>query len=109
MKKHLLLFSLILLLFSCRNKQFDSEKWKTEESEQFYMLKDIVKNKRFIGKTKKDIIELLDTTDIKKFEFTDNSWMFIISIPNARATQSPVETMYINFENEKVESVIIDN
>ena len=108
MKNCLLLFSL-LFLFSCRNKQFDSEKWKAEENEQFYMLNDIVNKNRLKGKTKKDIIKLLDTTNIKQFEYNDSTWWFIISKPNARATQSPVVGMYINFENDKVQSVTIDN
>jgi hypothetical protein len=109
MKNWLLLFSLILFLFSCRNKQFNAEKWKTEKDEQFYMLEDIVKNKRFLGKTKNEIIKLLDTTSIKQFKYSDNSWMFIILIPNARATQSPVEVMYIDFKNDKVNNVTIEN
>jgi hypothetical protein len=34
--------------------------------------------------------------------------MFIVSIPNAKATQSPIEVMYVNFKNDKVVSVTID-
>ena len=107
MKKHLFYFFFIFL-FSCINNQFDTEKWKSEESEQFYMINDIVKNNRLKGKSKKNIIELLDTKNIKKYNYSDNSWMFIVSIPNAKATQSPIEVMYVNFKNDKVESVTID-
>lgn len=109
MKKWLLIIPFILLLSSCFNKQFDSEKWKTEENEQYYMLEDIVKNKRLFGKTKNEIIGLLDTTSIKQFKHSDDSWMYIISVPNAKATQSPVENMYIEFENGKVKAVEIEN
>jgi hypothetical protein len=72
------------------------------------MINDIVKNNRLKGKSKKNIIELLDTKNIKKYNYSDNSWMFIVSIPNAKATQSPIEVMYVNFKNDKVESVTID-
>jgi hypothetical protein len=72
------------------------------------MINDIVKNNRLIGKSKKNIIELLDTKNIKKYNYSDNSWMFIVSIPNAKATQSPIEVMYVNFKNDKVESVTIN-
>ena len=105
-KTSFLLF--FIFLFSCRNNQFDTEKWKSEESEQFYMINDIVKNNRLIVKSKKNIIELLDTKNIKKYNYSDNSWMFIVSIPNAKATQSPIEVMYVNFKNDKVESVTIN-
>jgi len=106
MKKLLLLFSL-LLFFGCSNNKFDSEKWKTQENEQFYMLNDILENKLLFGKTKNEIITLLGTTSIKNFKYADDSWMFIILIPNSRATQSPVENMYIDFENGKVNNVYL--
>jgi hypothetical protein len=109
MKKWILVVSSILFLLSCRNKPFNAEKWKSEENEQYYMLNDIVKNKRFLGKTKNEIIKLLDTTNIKQFKYADNSWMFIILIPKARATQSPVEVMYIDFKNDTVNNVTIEN
>ncbi len=108
MKNYLLLFTLFLL-FSCSNKQFDSEKWKAEENEQFYMLSDIINNNRLEGKTKKDIIKLLDTTNIKQFRYKDNCWWFVILKPHAKGTQSPVTCMYIYFKNDKVKSVTINN
>jgi hypothetical protein len=62
MKKTFEIISLgLLLLFGCTYKKFDSKKWKTNKDEQFYMLKDIIKNKRLLGKTKSEVIELLDT------------------------------------------------
>lgn len=109
MKKWILLTPFVLFLSSCLNKRFDSVKWKTEEKEQYYMLKDIVENERLLGKSKHEIIEMLDTTNIKQFKYSDDSWMYIILIPNAKATQSPVKNMYIEFENEKVKAIEVEN
>lgn len=71
------------------------------------MLNDIVDNKILTGKTKDEIIELLDTIGIKQFNYSDNSWMFVISIPNSLATEKAVEIMDIEFEKDKVKQVKI--
>ena len=102
----LFVFSFITVLFSCSDKQFDSGKWKAKPDEQYYMLNDIIENRRFLGKTKTEIIDLLDTTEIKQFKYSDNSWMFIIVIPHPTPAQKRgVEVMDIVFENEKVKTV----
>ncbi|HQP04568.1 MAG TPA: hypothetical protein PLP11_08185 [Bacteroidales bacterium] len=108
MKKAIGIFLLgSLLFFGCSNRKFNSEQWKTKKDEQFYMLNDIVDNKILTGKTKDEIIELLDTIGIKQFNYSDNSWMFVISIPNSLATEKAVEIMDIEFEKDKVKQVKI--
>ena len=103
------IFSLSLfLLTACSDKKFNSEKWKTSTGEQFYMLNDIVENKRFLEKSKNEIIELLDSTYIKQFKYSNNSWMFVISIPTpTSSTESGIKVLDINFENEIVKQVKI--
>ncbi len=108
MKKTSVIFLFgLFLLFGCSDKEFNSEKWKTNKDEQFYMLNDIVENKILTGKTKNEIIEMLDTVDIKQFNYSDNSWMFIFSIPNSLATGKAVEVMDIEFEKDKVKQATI--
>jgi hypothetical protein len=97
----------LLFLFGCSDKKFDSNKWKTHKEEQFYMLNDLVNNKRLLGKTKIEIIELLDTTNIKQYNYLDSSWMFIIIVPNSLAIGKAVEVMDIKFENINVKNVTI--
>lgn len=97
----------LFLLFGCSDREFNSEKWKTNKDKQFYMLNDLVDNKILIGKTKNEIIEMLDTVHIKQFNFSDNSWMFLISIPNSPATGKMIEVMDIDFEKEKVKRATI--
>lgn len=93
----------LILFFGCTDKKFNSERWKTNKGEQFYMLNDIVENKILLGKTKSEIINLLDTVDIKQFNYLDNSWMFIVSIPySVPATENPTKVMDIEFNNDKV-------
>lgn len=108
MKKLTILFLISISFSSCflMDKKFNSETWKTKEDEKIYMLNDIVENKRLLGKTKNEIIDLLDTIDIKQFKYSDKYWMYIIPIPYfVPATKTPVEVMDIEFENEKVKNV----
>jgi hypothetical protein len=106
MKKTISILIILFCLFSCSDKKFDSKKWKTNKDEQYYMLNDLVESKRFLGKTKKEIIALLDTVDIKQFKYSDNFWMYIVSIPYpVPLTKTPVEVIDIEFENEKVKNV----
>ena len=107
MKKTIGIFVLLISLFGCSDNKFDSDKWKANKDEQFYMLNDLVKNKRLLGKTKNEIIELLDTVNIKQFKYSDNSWMFIVSIPNSPTTGNAVEAMDIDFENDNVKVVTL--
>lgn len=44
-----------------RSAQFDSHIWKSEETERFTMVKDIIDNELFKGKTKSQIFALLGT------------------------------------------------
>ena len=44
-----------------RSAKFDSHIWKSEETERFTMVNDILDNELFIGKTKTEIIKLLGT------------------------------------------------
>ena len=97
----------LLLLFGCSDREFNSEKWKTNKDDQYYMLSDLIENKTLLGKTKTEVIGLLDTMDIKQFNYSDNSWMFLISIPNSRATGKAVEIIDIDFENENVKQVTL--
>ena len=108
MKNKLIIFALLSFMFGCSNKMFNSEKWKTNTEEQIYMINDIVENKRLIGKTKNEIINLLDTFTIKQYNYSDNYWMFIVSTPYpVPATKTVVKAMDIEFENEVVKQVTI--
>ena len=107
MKNAFGIFALLLFLFGCSDTKFNSEKWKANKDEQFNMLNDIVENKRVLDMTKDEVIELLDTVDIKQFNYSDSTWMFIVSIPNSPATGKAVEVMDIDFENGKVKQVTI--
>lgn len=107
MKKTIGIFIMLIILFRCSDKKFDSNKWKTKKGKQFYMVNDLVESKRLLGKTKNEIIELLDTADIKQFKYSHSSWMFIISIPNSLATGKSVKVMDIDFENDNVKQVTI--
>jgi len=107
MKKTIRIFALSLFLFGCSDTKFNSKKWKANKDEQFYMLNDIVENKRLLGKTKNEVIGMLDTVDIKQFNYSDSSWMFIVSIPNSPSTGKAVEVMDIDFENDNVKQVTL--
>jgi|GEM_PF-797509 len=111
MKNIIGIFLIALIFFTgCSDRDFNSDIWKTNKDQRFYMLNDIVKNKILIGKTKQEIIELLDTVDIKRFNYTDNSWMYIVSIPYlVPVPQQPIKVMDIEFENNKVKQTTIRN
>ena len=108
MRKTMGIFLLgFLLLLSCSDKKFNTEKWKASKDDQFFMLNDLIENKRLLGKTKSEIIELLDTVDIKQYNYSDNSWMFIVSKPHSFATERGVEILDVNFENDIVKKVTL--
>jgi len=109
MKKTFRIFSLLIIfLFGCSDKKFNSEKWKINKDEQFYMLNDIVENKILLGKTKSEIIELLDTVNIKQFKYLNDFWMYIVTIPYyVPATKTSVKVMDIEFENDKVKIITV--
>lgn len=52
-----------------KNKKFDSKEWKANEKSRFAMLDDIVNNKLFIGKSKKELLESLGEPFIKEDNF----------------------------------------
>lgn len=105
-----LLLTLVILFIGCTNNKFDTNKWKTNKNEQYYMLKDLIESNRLLGKTKNEVISLLDTTEIKQFNYSDNYWMFVISNPNkSSATKNNVEVMDINFEKNNVCNVSLRN
>lgn len=94
---------LTILFLGCTDKKFDSEKWKHNPNDQLYMLNYIVENNLLVGKTKNEVVELLDTLTIKSFHYSDNSWMYVIAIPHSvPATASPIKVMDVEFSDEKV-------
>ena len=106
----ILLLILVLLFTGCTNKKFDPNKWKTNKNEQYYMLKDLVENNILLGLNKDEVISLLDTTEIKQFNYFENNWMFVISNPNTTAvTKNNVEIMDINFKKNNVCNVSLRN
>jgi hypothetical protein len=108
MKKSTIILISIFFAACSSDQTFNSDKWKTNKDEQFYMLNDIVENKRLLGKTKKEITTLLDTNDAKQFKYADDFWMFIVSIPyDVPATKTPVKVLDIEFQNDKVTNVIL--
>jgi hypothetical protein len=93
----------IVLSLSCKKKDFNSNTWKAKKEEQYYMLGNIVKSQILIGKSKKEIIELLDTTEIKQFNEKENEWMYVVEMPfGTRATEIPIACLDLTFKNEKV-------
>ncbi len=106
-KLSILIILVILFLVSCKERHFNSEKWKTNKDIQYYMLNDLIDNKILIGKTKEEVISLLATTDIKQYNFNWDYWMFIIKKPPELVSMSKgVEVLDIEFENNKVKSTI---
>ncbi|PHR47039.1 MAG: hypothetical protein COA32_08945 [Fluviicola sp.] len=73
MKKitNIILVPFLFILMSCTNRSFDSEKWKEwsyKGSDSFLrwdMADDLVDNYDLMGKTKKQIIELLVSQTVK--------------------------------------------
>jgi hypothetical protein len=49
------------LIPKIRSAQFDSQIWKSEESERFTMVNSILENNLFIGKTRTELINILGT------------------------------------------------
>jgi hypothetical protein len=97
------LFFFVLLLNSCSNNTFDSDKWKTDKEAQYYMLDDIVENKRLIGKSKDEIIQLLDTVYMKGFKKEEDEWGYIIGIPGwVPVTQTPIVWLQLEFKDNQV-------
>tara|TARA_B110000967_G_C18730402_1_gene482300 strand:- start:562 stop:894 length:333 start_codon:yes stop_codon:yes gene_type:complete len=97
----LLIFSLTLV--GCRHKSFDSDEWKKNKDSQYWMLDDLVESEILIGKNKNQVIELLDTVNIKQYSYSNNYWMFIILKPQpSPAKQSPAEALDLSFENNKI-------
>lgn len=110
MIKKILAAMLILVYFaSCNSRQFDSTKWKSNSDAQYYMLRDLMESGILIGKTKLEVIELLDTVSIKKpFQIESDSWMYIIIVPQpVSATKSPVKVLDVEFKNGNVEAASI--
>ena len=98
---NLLIFS--LMLAGCRQKSFDSLEWKENKESQYWMLNDLVESEILLGKDKKQVIELLDTVDIKQYNYSDNYWMFVVLKPQPiPATQSPVEILDLTFNNDTI-------
>ncbi|MGG9961001.1 hypothetical protein [Ferruginibacter sp. SUN106] len=61
-----------VLLSGCtqpKNSKFNSKEWKANENARFKMLDDIVNNKIFIGKSKKELLENLGEPFIKEESF----------------------------------------
>lgn len=104
MKKTLtIIASSILVQFSCESNQFDTDKRKNDPKFKYEMTKHLISSKVLIGKTKTEIVNLLDTTDIKQpFNFNSNDWMYIIPKTNSLATSSPVVIIDVQFQNDTV-------
>ncbi len=103
MNRLVLILTILIVLIGCRNKKFDSDTWKENNEEQFQMLSDLVESDILVGKSKGEIVVLLDTIGIKKFKYSDTNWMFIIGKPKRNlVTQSPVEVLDLTFKNDMV-------
>lgn len=98
------LITLLIVWFTiigCRQKSFDSNKWKDNNELQYWMLDDLIGSEILIGKSKNEIIDLLDTLNIKNYNYFNDDWMFIILKPQpSSGTQSPVEVLDLTFEND---------
>jgi hypothetical protein len=104
MKYLQLLFTLLAVFAnSCNKRTFDSNKWKNDKEAQYYMLDDIVENKILIGKSKEEIIQLLDTVDDKGFKKEEDTWGYVIGIPGpVPVTKTPVIWLLVDFKYNKV-------
>ena len=70
--------ALMVLFASCvqqKNKKFNAQEWKANEKVRYYMLDDIVTNKIVIGKSKKELLELLGPPFIPEDNFYDHKAM----------------------------------
>ena len=78
--------------------------WKKENKQT---LNNIISSKILIGKTKKDVINILDTINFKQFNYEDDEWMLIQNKTYKElSTKSPIEVFDIIFENNKVVKII---
>jgi hypothetical protein len=109
MNRLVLILTISIVLIGCRNKSFDSDTWKENHKEQFWMLSNLVESEILIGKSKDEVVGLLDTVDIKQFRHSDENWMFIIGKPGTLPTQSPVEVLDLTFKEDMVIKAEIRN
>lgn len=72
-------------------------------NKQSWRIDDIISSNILIGKSKDEIIELLDTINVKQFNYIDNNWMYICEKPYKElSTRSPIDILDLTFENNKV-------
>lgn len=89
-----------------RSEKFDSHRWKKEENYRYRMVNDLMENKLLIGKTKKDVIELLGNTTE---EGPCNNCIGYSTYEPDQGFSIDHEVLEINFDNQnKVTSVGIN-
>lgn len=72
------------------------------------MVQDLVESNSLQGKTKAEVIQLIDTINMKNFHISDNEWMHIIAKPaSTRATESPIIVLDISFQDNIVKKALI--
>ena len=76
-------FFLLLCILSCNEHKLKSNIWKIDNLKQYQIFEDSYKQNSLWQNYKNEIVELLDTTEIKQFKIKNNEWMYVIFKPNS--------------------------
>lgn len=106
MKKVVILFFSVLVLWSCNTDiKFDQKYWKENSDKRYRMSKNIVETKMLIGKSKDEIRGML-TDECKHCDKESNDWMYYTKVEKGWL-DAEIEILDIKFKDEKVIEVSI--
>lgn len=103
--------SIIFYFYVSPDEQnFDSTLWHRDENKRYSMLNNLIEKEKLIGKSKIEVISLLDTTACKQFVYSNDSWYYIISKPGFTfITDIPTTWLTVSFKDDKVIKVEKDD
>lgn len=105
-KKCFLFFLSIATLISCKyNLTFDEVYWKKYPNKRYRMSEDLVESKLLIGKSKKEVIDIL-TSNCKGCSDFGDSWIYYTKIEKGWL-DAEIEILGIKFRDNKVMEVSI--
>ncbi len=93
-----------VFLVSIHENRFEQDRWQNDPFSRYKMSKDIIENKRFIGKSKTEILQLLGQPETTNLTGKDH---LIYSLGKAPSFfESNNERLVIIFEDDSVTKVI---
>ncbi|MEJ5995219.1 hypothetical protein WG904_12390 [Pedobacter sp. Du54] len=99
----LYLFIVWLAIFALSyypDHKFDSEKWKNEPESRYELTKSLIGSKLLIGKSKREVEQLLGKT----YDFKSNLWIYNVGFVPGLFNIDP-DILEISFKNDKVVNV----